>query len=90
MIVQRAAVDEAWGDRQSSDFLKTQGIVGGEELRTMPLFRRARRRLSWLSVNILLNVMAASVIAVFQDTSIRRDRLGRVPADHLGYERLQR
>jgi magnesium transporter len=29
---------------------------------------RAGRRLSWLSVNILLNILAASVIAVFQDT----------------------
>ncbi len=34
----------------------------------MPLFLRSRRRLSWLSVNILLNVLAASVIAFYQDT----------------------
>ena len=34
----------------------------------MPLLRRSRRRLTWLSVNILLNIMAASVIALFQDT----------------------
>ncbi|MBW3596251.1 MAG: magnesium transporter [Planctomycetes bacterium] len=67
-VVRKAAVDEAWAARQDSDFLKTQGIVGGEELRTMPLGRRASRRLSWLSVNILLNILAASVIAFFQDT----------------------
>ena len=67
-VVQKAAVDEAWAARQDSDFLKTQGIVGGEELRTMPLRRRASRRLSWLSVNIILNIIAASVIALFQDT----------------------
>ena len=66
-VVQKAAVDEAWADRQDSDYLKSQGIVG-EELRNMPLMRRATRRLSWLSVNILLNVVAASVIAMFQDT----------------------
>jgi magnesium transporter len=34
----------------------------------MPLLLRARRRLTWLSVNILLNIIAASVIAWYQDT----------------------
>lgn len=34
----------------------------------MPLGIRSGRRLSWLSVNILLNVLAASVIAAYQDT----------------------
>jgi magnesium transporter len=33
----------------------------------MPVFLRAKRRLSWLSVNILLNIVAASVIAYYQD-----------------------
>jgi magnesium transporter len=67
-VVKRASVQEAVADRTGSDFLKTQGIVGGEELRTMPLTLRSRRRLSWLSVNILLNMIAASVIALYQDT----------------------
>ncbi len=67
-VVQQDAVAEAWGERRDSDFLKTQGIVGGEEIRTMPLGRRSSRRLAWLSVNILLNVLAASVIAAYQDT----------------------
>ena len=67
-VVQRAAVDEARSGQHDSDFLKTQGIVGGEEIRTLPLLLRSRRRLAWLSVNIVLNVMAASVIAFFQDT----------------------
>ena len=44
-----------------------RGIVGGEELRTMPLLQRSRRRLAWLSVNIVLNILAASVIAFYQD-----------------------
>ncbi|HEM46811.1 MAG TPA: magnesium transporter, partial [Alphaproteobacteria bacterium] len=61
-------VQEALADRSGSDHLKTQGIVGGEELRTMPLLERSGRRLSWLSVNIVLNIVAASVIAAFQDT----------------------
>jgi magnesium transporter len=34
----------------------------------MPVLLRSRRRLSWLSVNILLNIVAASVIAFHQDT----------------------
>jgi magnesium transporter len=34
----------------------------------MRLLLRSRRRLTWLSVNIVLNVCAASVIALFQDT----------------------
>ncbi len=67
-IVQESAVAEAWGDRQNTDFLKTQGIMGGEEIRTLPVLIRTSRRLSWLSINILLNVLAASVIAVYQDT----------------------
>jgi len=67
-VVQRADVEEALADRSDSDYLKSQGIVGGEELRTMPLFIRSRRRLGWLSVNIVLNIIAASVIAMYQET----------------------
>ncbi len=67
-VVTRAAVEAARADRSESDYLKTQGIVGGEELRTMPLLLRSRRRLAWLSINIGLNMLAASVIAVYQET----------------------
>lgn len=66
--VRRRAVHEAVTERAQSDQLKVQGIVSGEELRAMPVVARSRRRLSWLSVNIFLNVIAASVIALFQDT----------------------
>jgi len=31
----------------------------------MPVFTRAWRRLSWLSINIVLNLIAASVIAAY-------------------------
>ena len=34
----------------------------------MPLLVRSGRRLSWLSLNIILNIIAASVIAMYQDT----------------------
>ncbi len=67
-IVNREAVDHAAVLAGESDYLKSQGIVGGEELRSMPLWLRARRRLSWLSVNVLLNIGAASIVALFQET----------------------
>jgi magnesium transporter len=67
-VVRRHDVNEARAGRAGSDYLKALGIVGGEELRSMPLLRRCRRRLSWLSINIVLNIVAASVIAAYQDT----------------------
>jgi magnesium transporter len=67
-VVRRHDVEEALGDRAEGDYLKSQGIIGGEELRTMPLFQRCRRRLTWLSANIVLNLISASVIALYQDT----------------------
>ncbi len=67
-VVLREAVEQALAERADADSLKRQGIVTGEELRTMPLTERARRRLSWLSINIVLNLISASVIAMYQDT----------------------
>lgn len=67
-VVRRADVEEAVGDRADKTFLKVSGIVGGEELRSLPLAVRSFRRLSWLSINIVLNILAASVIAIYQDT----------------------
>jgi magnesium transporter len=66
-VVRRTAVEDALAEHVVDDFRKTQGIIR-EEFRTMPLLLRSRRRLSWLSVNILLNVVAASVIAFYQET----------------------
>jgi magnesium transporter len=66
-VVLRRDILEAESERITQEHLETQGIVGGDELRTMPVLLRARRRLSWLSVNILLNIIAASVIAYHQD-----------------------
>jgi len=66
-VVLRSDILEAETKRVTQEHLETQGIVGGEEIRTMPVFLRSRRRLSWLSVNILLNIIAASVIAYYQD-----------------------
>ena len=67
-VLLRSRVDEALVAKAEGDHLKSQGIVSGEELRTMPVTQRSRRRLSWLSINILLNMIAASVIAMFEDT----------------------
>ncbi len=67
-VVRRDDVEEAIGERANRTFLKFTGIVGGEELRSMALPLRAYRRLSWLSINIVLNIVAASVITFYQDT----------------------
>jgi magnesium transporter len=67
-VVRSADVEKAAEERSTRSFLKFMGIVGGEELRTMPLSLRSIRRLSWLTVNIVLNILAASVIAFNQDT----------------------
>jgi magnesium transporter len=67
-VVHRRAVDEAESERAELDYLKSQGIIGGDEIRTLPVLTRARRRLSWLSLNIVLNIIAASVIAFYEDT----------------------
>jgi magnesium transporter len=67
-IVERAAVDDATIDSAEADHMKSLGIASGEELRSMPSLERSRRRLAWLSINIVLNLMAASVIAVYEET----------------------
>lgn len=67
-VVLRKDVLEALADQTSLEHLESLGIVGGEELRTQPLFARAKNRLSWLSINVILNLIAASVIAFHQDT----------------------
>ena len=67
-VVRQRDVREAAEERAGRTMLKLTGIMGGEELRDMPLRQRSFRRLSWLSINILLNMVAASVIAMYQDT----------------------
>jgi len=67
-VVDHESVTEALQEEATEDFLKVQGLMGREELRSMPLMLRSRRRLSWLSINIVLNIISASVIAFHQDT----------------------
>ena len=66
-VVARAAVDLAALERAESEGLRRHGVVG-DELRSMPLNVRARRRLAWLCANIVLNVIAASVISAYEET----------------------
>lgn len=67
-VVLPNAIEEAINKRKTKAFLRLSGIIGGEEFRTMPLLSRSGRRLAWLSMNIALNIIAASVIAMYQDT----------------------
>ena len=67
-VVERSAVDEATLDQAEADHMKSLGISSGEELRSMPPLERSRRRLAWLSINIVLNLLAASVIAAYEET----------------------
>lgn len=67
-VVLPNAIEEEVNKKKTKTFLRLSGIIGGEEFRTMPLLSRSGRRLSWLSLNIVLNIIAASVIAIYQDT----------------------
>jgi magnesium transporter len=66
-VVSRTAVSDAVLERAETESLKRQGVVG-DELRSMPLLIRSRRRLAWLSANIILNIIAASVISAYEQT----------------------
>lgn len=68
-VVSRDAVSHALLERAESENLKLQGVVG-DELRSMPTWLRSRRRLAWLSANIVLNMIAASVISAYEETLV--------------------
>jgi len=67
-VVGRDEVAEAIANRADEEYAKSKGIIGGDEIRSLPVLTRSRRRLSWLSLNIVLNIIAASVIALYFDT----------------------
>lgn len=67
-VVQRADVQKAHGDASLKAFQRFAGIIGGDELRSMPFKLRSGRRLAFLTVNIFLNLIAASVIALYEET----------------------
>jgi magnesium transporter len=72
-VVARAAVDVAALQRAESEGLRRHGVVG-DELRSMPLILRTRRRLAWLSANIVLNIIAASVISAYEENHAKPPR----------------
>lgn len=65
-VVSRIAVAEAIIERTEHESLSRQQV--SDELRSMPTWVRARRRLSWLSTNIVLNIIAASIIFAYEET----------------------
>ena len=67
-VVNRADATESEQQQTEDQYRVSQGIVGGEELRSMPIGTRLRRRTAWLGVNLVLCLGGAAVIALHQDT----------------------
>jgi len=67
-VVRRSDIEEAQEEASERTFLRFSGIIGGEEIRSLPLRERAMRRLSWLCVNAVLSLLAASVVLLFEGT----------------------
>ncbi len=67
-VIRKSDVEEALTGRADTNAMRLQGIISGEELRTMPLWTRSRGRLIWLLINMLLNLAAVSVIAAYEET----------------------
>lgn len=65
-VVSRIELSEAELERAELQSLSRQRT--GDELRSMPTLLRSRRRLAWLSSNIVLNIIAASVISAYEET----------------------
>ena len=64
--VSREQVAQAELERVEQEALSVQKV--SDELRSMPTLLRSRRRLAWLSSNIVLNIIAASVISAYEET----------------------
>ena len=67
-LARRADAEEAIGEEHERALLRFSGIIGGEELRSMPLAERTARRFRWLGLNMILSILAASVILLHQET----------------------
>ncbi len=65
-VVSRIELAEAELERAEHESMSRQQI--SDELRSMPTWLRSRRRLAWLSSNIVLNIIAASVISAYEET----------------------
>jgi magnesium transporter len=67
-IVTQEDAQEFEKEESEEEFLRFTGIVGGEEVRDMPLRQRAGRRLLWLVIKMALNIIPASVVASYTRT----------------------
>jgi len=67
-VLQRTAFRDAMESKADRNFLAASGILGGEELRSLPIRVRTLRRLSFLILKIGLNLVSASVIGLYSDT----------------------
>ncbi|MBX3378491.1 MAG: magnesium transporter [Phycisphaeraceae bacterium] len=67
-VISRADATEGEQEEAEDDYRLSQGIVGGEELRSMPVGIRLRRRSAWLGVNLLLCLGGAAIVAIHRDT----------------------
>jgi magnesium transporter len=67
-VVLRADVEEATSDRAVRRMLLMNGVLEGEESRSMTWASRVMRRAPWLGVSLLLSLVAASVIGLYQET----------------------
>lgn len=67
-VVKRSSLQEALETKAEKSFLAASGILGGEELRSLPKRIRTLRRLSFLILKIGLNLISASVIGFYADT----------------------
>jgi magnesium transporter len=65
-VVSRQELAEAELERAEHESRARQQV--SDELRSMPTLQRSRRRLAWLSSNIVLNIIAASVISLYEET----------------------
>ena len=67
-VVQRSDAEEAVTDRAERVFMRWSGIFGADEHRNLPLFNRSVGRLWWLTINLILSFVSASIILMFQPT----------------------
>jgi len=65
-VVSRQELAEAELERAEHESRARQKV--SDELRSMPTLLRSRRRLAWLASNIVLNIIAASVISAYEQT----------------------
>lgn len=71
-VVQEAAVEEALGEFAEDALLKAQGIIAGEEFRTMPIGSRTLRRMAFLLPSAGLLLVSISVIALYEESILSK------------------